>query len=256
MGGAIVTVSRQGGLRAGAEIRLGGQTHTVAAVSGISVRLNSVTGSTVEIPLAVVLSDPTLELVAGGSAPLPSAGALEVVDGELLEQARWWERHILEVLTGKPPDVVAGQAGRPEYEPAVTTLRQRELAKVAELAAGGRRVSLKTLQRLRLGYEREGLWALVEGRATRSTSTAGRVDARVVEAAQQAIKRGWTFATGKQPPSATDPDTPLAEAAIWALASGVGIGLTQFTVTRFAASRWAKDMGTKAPKIPQIKLKV
>ncbi|SDR82582.1 DUF4235 domain-containing protein [Microlunatus soli] len=74
--------------------------------------------------------------------------------------------------------------------------------------------------------------------------------------AQQAIKRGWKFATGKEPPSATDPDTPLTEAAIWALASGVGIGLTQFTVTRFAATRWAKDMGTKAPKIPKIKLKV
>jgi hypothetical protein len=75
-------------------------------------------------------------------------------------------------------------------------------------------------------------------------------------AAQQALTRGWKFVTGKKPPSATDPETPVAEAAIWAVASGVGVGLTQFTVTRFAASRWAKDMGTKAPKIPQIKLKV
>ena len=74
--------------------------------------------------------------------------------------------------------------------------------------------------------------------------------------AQQAIKRGWQFATGKQPPHPTDPDTPVVEAATWAVASGVGLGLTQFAVTRFAASRWAKDMGTKAPKIPHIKLRV
>jgi hypothetical protein len=32
--------------------------------------------------------------------------------------------------------------------------------------------------------------------------------------------------------------------------------LTQFVVTRFAARRWAKDMGTQAPGIPQIKLKI
>ncbi|MBO0812690.1 MAG: DUF4235 domain-containing protein [Microlunatus sp.] len=75
-------------------------------------------------------------------------------------------------------------------------------------------------------------------------------------AAQQGIKLAWKAATGKQPPSATDPNTPLIEAASWAIASGLGVGLTQFVVTRFAAGRWAKDMGTQAPGIPQIKLKI
>lgn len=75
-------------------------------------------------------------------------------------------------------------------------------------------------------------------------------------AAQKAIEASWKAITGKEPPSPTDPDIPFREAASWALASGIGIGATQFVVTRFAASRWAKDMGTKAPKIPQIKLKV
>lgn len=75
-------------------------------------------------------------------------------------------------------------------------------------------------------------------------------------AAQQGIKIAWKAATGKKPPLATDPNTPLFEAASWAIASGAGVGLTQFVVTRFAASRWAKDMGTQAPGIPQIKLKI
>ncbi|GAB3926239.1 hypothetical protein GCM10011575_07380 [Microlunatus endophyticus] len=75
-------------------------------------------------------------------------------------------------------------------------------------------------------------------------------------AAQQGIKLAWKAATGKKPPLPTDPDIPLAEAASWAIASGVGVGLTQFVVTRFAAKRWAKDMGTQAPGIPQIKLKI
>jgi transposase InsO family protein len=194
--GSIVTVSRPGGLRAGTEIRLGGQTHTIAAVTGSSVWLSGVTGAPVEVSLATVLSDPSLELVAGGSAPLPASAVLEVLDDELLEQAHWWERHILEVLTGRPPDAVPGQVARPDYDPAATTLRQREVAKVAELAAGGRQVSLKTLQRLRLGYEREGLRALIDGRATRGASPTGRVDERVVEAARQAIAEETSRASG------------------------------------------------------------
>ena len=55
-------------------------------------------------------------------------------------------------------------------------MRQRELAKVAELEAAGRKVPLSTLQRLRLGYERQGLWGLVDGRAVQRASVTGRVD--------------------------------------------------------------------------------
>jgi hypothetical protein len=75
-------------------------------------------------------------------------------------------------------------------------------------------------------------------------------------AAQKALSLSWKAITGHQPPSPTDPDVPLREAATWALASGIGIGATKFAVTRFAASRWAKDMGTRAPGIPGIKVKV
>jgi hypothetical protein len=74
--------------------------------------------------------------------------------------------------------------------------------------------------------------------------------------AQKVIDSSWKAITGKEPPSPTDPDTPLREAATWALASGLGLGLTQFVVTRFAATRWARDMGSKAPTIPHIKLRV
>ena len=74
--------------------------------------------------------------------------------------------------------------------------------------------------------------------------------------AQKVLDASWKAITGKKPPEPTDPDIPLREAATWALASGLGMGVTQFAVKRFAASRWAKDMGSKAPNIPQIKVKV
>ncbi len=44
----------------------------------------------------------------------------------------------------------------------------------AEFEAAGRKVALGTLQRLRLGYERQGLRALIDGRAIRGVSVSGR----------------------------------------------------------------------------------
>ena len=191
-----MTVSRPAGLQAGVEIRLGGKAHAVIAVTGTSVRLEDAAGEVIAIPLAVVLSDPSLELVAGVRAPLAGTDVVETVAAGTLEQARWWEGHILEVLTGRPPECGPELAMRAEYDPAITTLRQRELAKVAELEAAGRKVTLGTVQRLRLGYERQGLRALIDGRAIRGASVSGRTDPRVVEAVQQAIDEETDQSTG------------------------------------------------------------
>jgi hypothetical protein len=191
-----VTVSRPAGLRAGTEIRLGGRTHVVVAVTGASVRLEDAAGEVNEVPLATVLADRSLELVAGIRAPRTGADVAEVIPAGTLEEARWWEGHILEVLTGRRPEAAPGTVVRPEYDPAVTTLRQRELAKAAELEAAGRKVALATVQRLRLGYERQGLRALVDGRAVRVASVAGRADPRVVEAVRQAIGEETNRSTG------------------------------------------------------------
>jgi hypothetical protein len=77
---------------------------------------------------------------------------MDALPEEAADQALWWERHIVEVITGIPPDSVAGTRPRPEYDPETRTLRQRELAKAGELAGLGRPVPLSTLQRLRLSY--------------------------------------------------------------------------------------------------------
>jgi hypothetical protein len=44
--------------------------------------------------------------------------------------------------------------------------------------------------------------------------------------------------TGNEPPSPTDPETPVLEAASWALASGIGVGVTQLLTQRMAARHW------------------
>jgi hypothetical protein len=191
-----VTISRPGVLREGDEIRLDGHLHTVVALSGTSVRLVDVTGSTTVILLPQLLSDPTFALVGAPRAPLPPLGALEGLPDEVIEQAHWWERQIIEVLTGLPAGVEPGATAKPEYDLSVTTLRQRELTKVAELAVHGHAISLATVQRLRRRYEQEGLWALIDRRVTRGASPTGRVDPRIVHAVRRAITEQTDRSTG------------------------------------------------------------
>src|SRR4029079_10981242 len=105
-------------------------------------------------------------------------------------------RHIVEVTAGLPPDAPEGAAPRPEYDPAPRPLSDREIAKAAELAAEGTPVAVRTLQRLRARYAQQGLWGLVDQRATREWEITGRVDARVVAAVREALAAETCTSTG------------------------------------------------------------
>jgi putative transposase len=111
-----------------------------------------------ELPLAEVIRAPGFAVAADRDvAPLPPSGLLDGVPEAVAEQARWWERHIVEILTGRPPEHEPTAPVKPEYDPSRVSLRQRELAKVAELEAAGHKVSFPTVKRLRLAYEKQGL---------------------------------------------------------------------------------------------------
>jgi len=85
-------------------------------------------------------------VVLTGVAPpaLPALGLLEGVPEEVLKRARWWEQHLQEIETGQRPD---GSAPQERYDPARSTVEQRELAKLQELVAAGTVVGRRTLQR-------------------------------------------------------------------------------------------------------------
>jgi hypothetical protein len=104
-----------------------------------------------------------------------------------MEQALWWERHIVEVLRGLPPDAPQGAVPRPEYDPELVSLTRREQAKAAELTAAGRPVTASAVKQRRRRYEAGGLAAMADRRAVRRTPPHGRADQRVVEAMRQAI---------------------------------------------------------------------
>jgi hypothetical protein len=170
--------------------------HTVAGLDGATVRLADVTGAVMEVTTTGLLADPGLELVTASRVPLAPQPVLERLPAETADNARWWERHLIEVITGVPPGSPPGTRPRPEYDPARRSLRQRELAKHAELTLAGHRVGLSTLKRLRARYERDGLWGVIDHRAARRTAPAGYVDPRVVAATRQAIAEETDRSTG------------------------------------------------------------
>lgn len=126
----------------------------------------------------------------GAVTALPPHALLDTLPASVVEQARWWEGHILEVLHGLLPEAVPGSVPRPEFDPACHSLAAREAAKAAELQAAGRKVSARTIKDRRQRYEARGLLGLVDHRAMRPSTNTGRVDPRVAEAMREAITAG------------------------------------------------------------------
>ena len=104
-------------LAPGDEIRLGGQTYQVVALDGTSARLVDVTGAATVMLIGHLLADPGFELVTSHRRLPPAVSGLEHLPEEVRASAQWWEQHLVEVLTGLPPDALPGTAPRPEYDP-------------------------------------------------------------------------------------------------------------------------------------------
>ncbi|MGF6885976.1 putative transposase [Nocardia sp. GAS34] len=189
-----MTVSRPPRLQVGEEIRFEGASYTVVALSGERARLADVTGAERDLALGELLSASGFAIVTAASAALPPQGLLEGVRPDKVEQARWWEHHIVEVITGVPPEAGRAARPRPEYDPATCSLRQRELAKVDELSREGNSAPLSTFQRMRLAYEKQGVWGLIDHRSTRRPGA--RTDERVLAAIGKAVAEQTNQSTG------------------------------------------------------------
>jgi hypothetical protein len=179
-------------LRPGDWVHFDGGEHQVVAVAGTSVRLRSSAGAESVVLVSYLMASPGFMVVDG--APVPRVEPFGLLDGlpdEVLDEARGWERHVVEVETGLPPDAGPGVAPRPGYDPAVCSLTQRERVKAEELG-----VSLRTVEYRRARYAEQGLWGLVDQRATRAWEATGRADARLVAVVRQVINAETHTSTG------------------------------------------------------------
>ena len=184
-----MTVSgRPGELGIGDRVRFGGLAQTVIAVSGTVVRLADPGGQVTSVRVSQMLSAEGFEVLdARPRQALPAVSALNELPAEVVGEALWWQRHIVEVLRGVPPEAEAGTLPRPQYDPAVFSLTRREQAKAAELAAAGRLVTASAIAKRRRRYQERGLLGMVDQRAGKRMPPHGRADAAVVAAMRQAI---------------------------------------------------------------------
>src|SRR5258708_20482162 len=85
---------------------------------------------------------------AGPRARLAPLGLLESLPAKVAEAARAWERHLVEVETGLPPDAPPGASPRPEYDPVARPRAEREQAKAADLPSPGLSTGIPPGQRM------------------------------------------------------------------------------------------------------------
>ncbi len=185
-------------LAVGDRVRLDGVGHIVVGLAGTSVRLVSDAGQPSVVLLTHLLSTPGVELLDATARPSVSGlGLLEYLPEGVVATAREWERHIVEVGTGRRPGD-ADPRPRSDYDPELRTVRQREAAKAAELTASGLQTSPMTVRRMRRRYREQGLFGLVDQRSTRPVNPVGRADPRLVAAITTALGAATTASTGSK----------------------------------------------------------
>ena len=184
----MTAAGRPGELGIGDRVRVAGRDQTVIGVSGPVVRLADTGGQVVTVSVSGLLSAEDFAVLDARPRPgMPPVSVLDDLPGEVVQEALWWQRHIVEVLRGVPPEAGEGTVPRPEYDPAVFSLTRRERAKAAELTAAGHRVTASAIAKRRRRYQEQGLVGMVDHRAGKRMPPHGRVDAAVVAAMSQAI---------------------------------------------------------------------
>jgi hypothetical protein len=149
----------KGVLRVGDRVRFEDRVHAVVGLSGTTVRLIDEHNTASMVMFAHLMASDGFELLdSTATTPgLPPFGLLDTVPEVALRKARFFEKHLIEVETGLPPEAPKGAVPQPEYDPQWRTVSERLTAKAAELTASGTAVTERTLFRLRSKWRDEGL---------------------------------------------------------------------------------------------------
>ncbi|KUO21503.1 AAA family ATPase [Streptomyces dysideae] len=151
-------------LAVGDRVRFDGQECTVTGVCGGRVALLDGLGATEHLDVVTLLAAEDFAFV--GRSTEPDRQEAQPLPEAVLEKARWWRRHVTEVLGGVPYGAPPGTRPRSAYDPARFSLAEREEAKARELAEQGiRGASARTVRRKRQRYQQHGLAGLTDGRA-------------------------------------------------------------------------------------------
>lgn len=175
------------------------QAWQIVAVDGPSAALKSqASGRIRHVALTELLSDDSFESESSDRMPvLDDLRVLEGLPRDVAEDARWLQRHIVEIIRGVPPidDSAAEHPPNPAYGSDVPRYRRIE-AKVNELATTTRPLKERQLRQYVKAYEREGVAALVDGRKTREKRPGLRQDPRIVMLLRDYVANQTETSTG------------------------------------------------------------
>ena len=199
-------MNRASKIRVGDAVRFRGTSRLVVKIAGDRVFLDGpVDGE--ELRLVDLVASPGFSLETPSlEGTVVDLAAFEALPPEVRSRALFLQGHVVDVVHGRAPD------GSPNpYLPSGTSLRQRELAKVAELAGLGEDIELRKLQRLRVAYERHGLLGLVDRRQLRPHQAGARTDPRVREVIAEVLSSMTLESTGSADRIRLDVERRLAE---------------------------------------------
>ena len=199
-------------VRVGDRVRFAGQAHTVVGLAGTSVRLVDQYGVPSLVLFSHLIASEGFELLDSRpeAVPVTPFGLLDTVPEPMLARARFLERHLVEAETGRPPDAEPGRAPRPEYDPTWHNLTERLQAKAAELTALGMPVGYRSILRHLVNWREQGLWGLVDKRATR-TPSGTTADERLVAVLGELLTAQEKISTGTRGRIARQAEALLAE---------------------------------------------
>ena len=144
--------SRTAALRIGDALQFRGVTYRLTGLDGDVALLTSDGQLPVAIKIGALVSDESFVVVRAKPVRRRLTGPSKLFESlplEVQQRAREREAHITEILDGIPSDAGPEVPARPRYNVNRHSLRQRELAKHAELVAQGESISIGSLQRLR-----------------------------------------------------------------------------------------------------------
>lgn len=100
------------------------------AISGTGVRLADTDGVVSDVGSTELATVEDFEVVdAPSRSAVPSSTRLDGLPEAVVEEALWWERHIVEVLRGVRPQAPPGTRPKPEYDPTRVSLTRRSRRK-------------------------------------------------------------------------------------------------------------------------------